>query len=383
MRIIRGMVYTDRMCFEPGEVVIDGERIENVARCESDVLTEKEAQTYILPGLVDIHFHGCAGYDFCDGTAEAVRAIASYEMTHGTTTICPATMTLPEEQLLRICAAGAEAAETEILAEGIPVKEVLRGIYLEGPFISEEKKGAQNSAYIRRPDKEMLKKLQEAAKGMIRMVAVAPEEEGAMELIKEGAGAFRFSVAHTCADYETAKAAMEAGAHHVTHLYNAMPPFTHRKPGVIGAAAENEETRVELICDGIHIHPCVVKSTFRLFGAGRMVLISDSMMATGMEDGEYALGGQAVTVKGNLALLQDGTIAGSATNLYDCMRNAMRMGVPKEEAVMAATRNPAQAVGLEEECGMLLAGRRADILLADRDFALLEVIKSGRVVKSV
>ncbi len=381
MRVLRGMVYTDRMCFEPGEVVIDGEQIEKVEQCDAGALTEKETRTYILPGLVDIHFHGCAGYDFCDGTAEAVRAIASYEMTHGTTTICPATMTLSEEQLLEICAAGA-AAETEVLPEGIPVKDVLRGIYLEGPFISMEKKGAQNPAYIHKPDLAMLRKLQQAAKGMIRMAVVAPETEGAMELIREGAGEFRFSIAHTCADYETAKEAMEAGAHHVTHLYNAMPPFTHRKPGVIGAAAENEETRVELICDGIHIHPCVVKSTFKLFGAERMVLISDSMMATGMEDGEYALGGQPVIVKGNRALLKDGTIAGSATNLYDCMRTAIQMGVPKEEAVRAATRNPAEAVGLSEECGVLRSGRRADILLADGDFALLEVIKSGRAVKS-
>lgn len=382
MRTIRGMVYTDRMCFEPGEIVIEGERIGKVERCEVGALTEQEANTHILPGLVDIHFHGCAGYDFCDGTAEAVRAIASYEMTHGTTTICPATMTLSEEQLLKICAAGAAAAETETLSEDIPVKDVLRGIYLEGPFISMEKKGAQNPAYIHKPDLAMLRRLQQAAKGMIRMAVVAPEEEGAMDLIREGAGEFRFSIAHTCADYETAKAAMEAGAHHVTHLYNAMPPFTHRKPGVIGAAAENGKTRVELICDGIHIHPCVVKSTFRLFGAERMVLISDSMMATGMEDGEYALGGQPVTVRGNRALLKDGTIAGSATNLYDCMRTAIQMGVPKEEAVRAATCNPAQAVGLSEECGVLRPGRRADILLADGDFALLEVIKSGRAVKS-
>lgn len=382
MRIIRGMVYTEKMCFEPGEVAIEGERIERVERCEAGALTEKEAQTYILPGLVDIHFHGCAGYDFCDGTTEAVRTIASYEMTHGTTTICPATMTLSEEQLLGICAAAAAAVETEVLEEDVPLKDVLRGIYLEGPFISEEKKGAQNPAYIRTPDRQMLEGLQQAAKGMIRMVAIAPETEGAMDCIRECTGDFCFSIAHTCADYETARAAMEAGAHHVTHLYNAMPPFTHRKPGVIGAAAENEDTKVELICDGIHIHPCVVKSTFKLFGAERMVLVSDSMMATGMDDGEYALGGQPVTVKGNRALLKDGTIAGSATNLFGCLRTAIQMGVPKEEAVRAATRNPAEAVGLEEECGMLLAGRRADILIADGEFALLEVIKSGRAVKA-
>lgn len=382
MRTIRGMIYTERFCFEPGEVTIEDDKIKKIELCREEALTEQEAQTYILPGLVDTHFHGCAGYDFCDGTTQAMDAIAAYEVTHGTTTICPATMTLSEETLMQICTACAEAVETEKVCGDIPLKEILRGIYLEGPFISMEKKGAQNPAYIHEPDLAMLRRLQEAAKGMIRMAVVAPEVPGAMELIREGQGEFCFSIAHTNADYETAKAAIEAGAAHVTHLYNAMPPFTHRKPGVIGAAAEHEKTEAELICDGIHIHPCVVKSTFKLFGAERMVLISDSMMATGMEDGKYALGGQPVTVRGNQALLDDGTIAGSATNLYDCMRTAIGMGVPKEEAVRAASANPAKAVGLEGECGFLLPGRRADILLADRELVLREVIKSGRTVKA-
>lgn len=381
MRTIRGMVYTERFCFEPGEITIEDDRIVKIERQGKDGFTEKEAQTYILPGLVDIHFHGCAGYDFCDGTAQAMKAIASYEAAHGTTTICPATMTLSEETLLQICGACAAAVETERVCGDIPLREILRGIYLEGPFISLEKKGAQNPAYIREPNLAMLRRLQKAAKGMIRMAVTAPEVPGAMDMIREGQGEFRFSIAHTCADYETAKTAIEAGAAHVTHLYNAMPPFTHRQPGVIGAAAENERTEVELICDGIHIHPCVVKNTFKLFGAGRVVLISDSMMATGMEDGEYALGGQPVTVRGNRALLADGTIAGSATNLYDCMRTAIGMGVPKEEAVRAATINPAVSVGLQDECGALLPGRRADVLIADREFTLQEVIKSGRTVQ--
>ena len=299
-----------------------------------------------------------------------MRAIADYELTHGVTTICPATMTLSEEELTNICTVCYETVQTQTLECGIPLKDVLRGIYLEGPFISMEKKGAQNPAYIHKPDMEMLKRLQKAAGGMIRIVAIAPETAGAMECIREGRGEFRFSIAHTCADYDTAKEAIEAGARHVTHLYNAMPPFTHRQPGVIGAAAEDGETEAELICDGIHIHTSVVKSTFKLFGAERMVLISDSMMATGMEDGEYALGGQPVIVKGNRAVLKDGTIAGSATNLYDCMKTAVHMGVAKEEAV-----------GLEKECGVLAPGRKADILLADRELTLLEVIKSGRAVK--
>lgn len=381
MRAIRGMIYTEKMRFEPGEITIEGDKIEKVELCRMEELTEAEAGSHLLPGLVDIHFHGCAGYDFCDGTTQAMDAIADYEVTHGVTTICPATMTLPEETLMRICETCAEAAETERVCGGIPLKEILRGIYLEGPFISMEKKGAQNPAYIHAPDLAMLRRLQETARGMIRMVVAAPEVAGAMELIRGGREAFRFSIAHTCADYETAKAAIEAGAAHVTHLYNAMPPFTHRQPGVVGAAAENEKTEVELICDGIHIHPCVVKSTFKLFGEERVVLISDSMMATGMEDGAYALGGQPVTVRGNRALLSDGTIAGSATNLYDCMRTAIGMGVPAAAAVRAATVNPAKAVGLEAECGVLLPGRRADILIAEQGFALREVIKSGRTVQ--
>lgn len=380
MMRIRGRVYTEKMCFQAGEIAVEGSRIAGITLCGEEELSAEEKGRYLLPGLVDIHFHGCAGYDFCDGTKEALRAIAAYEMRHGVTTICPATMTLSEEELTGICAVCAEAVETELLEQGIALKDVLKGIYLEGPFISMEKKGAQNPAYIHKPDKEMLRRLQKAAGGFIRMAVIAPETEGALECIRDCSDMMRFSIAHTCADYETAKAAIQAGACHVTHLYNAMPPYTHRQPGVIGAAAEDPRTRAELICDGIHIHPSAVRNTFRWFGAERMVLISDSMMATGMPDGAYALGGQPVQVKGNRALLADGTIAGSATNLYDCMRTAVQMGIPKEDAVRAATWNPAAAVGLEQECGSLQAGRRADILLADEALTLQGVIKGGQKI---
>ena len=377
MRQIKGVVYTEEFRFEAGIVTVDGDRISSVELCEKAELTEEQGGRYILPGLIDIHFHGCAGYDFCDGTVAAMRAIASYELSHGITSICPATMTLAEEKLADICAVCADAVETEILTEGIPLGDVLKGIYLEGPFISEEKRGAQNPAYIRKPDSEMLMRLQRAAKGLIRIVAIAPETEGAMECIVSGNENFRFSVAHTCADYETAKRAIAAGVCHVTHLFNAMPPFAHREPGVVGAAAESEDVTVELICDGHHIHPSMVRNTFRLFGSDRIVLISDSMMAAGMEDGEYELGGQPVRMKGGLATLADGTLAGSAVNLFDCMKTAIRMGVPREEAVRAATCNPAAVLGIDGECGSLRAGGRADILVTDREFCLREVIKSG------
>lgn len=377
MRQIKGRVYTKEFRFDAGTVTIDGDRIVSVELCGEAELSEKQREQYILPGLIDIHLHGCAGHDFCDGTADSIRAIASYELSHGITSICPATMTFAEEKLTDICEACADAVETEMLTQSIPLGDVLKGIYLEGPFISSEKTGAQNPAYIRKPDLEMLIRLQRAAKGLIRIAAIAPETEGALECIRGGRENFRFSIAHTCADYETAKRAIEAGACHVTHLFNAMPPFAHREPGVVGVAAESECVMVELICDGHHVHPGMVRSTFRLFGAERIVLISDSMMATGMEDGEYALGGQPVWMKGGLATLADGTLAGSAVTLFDCMKAAIRMGVPREDAVMAATYNPAAAIGIEGDCGSLRAGSRADILVTDRDFCLMEVIKSG------
>lgn len=377
MRQIKGILYTGAFRFEAGMLAIEGDRIVSVKPCNEEELTEEQRGQYILPGLVDIHFHGCAGYDFCEGTAEAMRAIAAYELTHGITTCCPTTMTLSEERLTDICTAYASAIETERLSEGIPLGDILEGIYLEGPFISAAKKGAQNPAYIQKPDIEMLIRLQDAAGGLIRIVTIAPEEEGAMECIRDGKNTFRFSIAHTDADYETAKKAIGAGVSHVSHLYNAMRPYMHREPGVVGAAAESSDVIAELICDGYHIHPSVVRNTFRLFGPDRIVLISDSMMAAGMEDGQYTLGGQDVMVKGGTAVLADGTLAGSVTNLFDCMRTAIQMGIPREEAVRAATYNPAGAIGKAGECGVLQVGSRADILVTDREFGLREVIKSG------
>ena len=377
MRRIKGLLYTEEFRFEAGILTIEGDRIASVEPCRYEELTQEEKERYILPGLVDIHLHGCMGYDFCDGTVEAMSAIAFYELTHGVTSICPATMTVSEETLTKICSVCASAVETVSIQEGFLLGDVLRGIYLEGPFISMKKRGAQNPAYIRKPNIEMLMKLQKAAKGLIRIVVIAPEEEGAMKCITDGKKDFRFSIAHTCADYDTADEAFRVGASHVTHLYNAMPPFSHREPGVVGAAAEESHVTVELICDGYHIHPNVVRNTFRLFGAERIVLVSDSMMAAGMDDGEYTLGGLSVHVKGGFATLENGTLAGSVKNLFDCARTAVRMGVSMEDVVRAAAYNPAVVIGIDREYGSLAAAKKADILITDRELNLREVIKSG------
>ncbi|MDD3206096.1 MAG: N-acetylglucosamine-6-phosphate deacetylase [Lachnospiraceae bacterium] len=331
-----------------------------------------------IPGLTDIHFHGCVGYDFCDGTTEAIAHMAAYELANGVTTICPASMTFSEEQLAAIFACAANYRKSDAAAKGA----ALVGINMEGPFISYEKKGAQNPTYIHKPDANMFLRLQEKAEGLIKLLDIAPEVDGAMECIEKVADKVRVSVAHTTADYEIAMKAFMNGAREVTHLYNAMLPFSHRAPGVIGAALDREDVTVELITDGIHCHPSTVRATFKMFGDRRIIMISDSMMATGMKDGQYSLGGQAVTVVGHTATLTEGgNIAGSATNLMDCIRVAVqKMGIPLESAVRCATINPAKAIGIDKQYGSLEAGKAADIVLLDENLNIHTIIKAGKVV---
>ncbi|MDO5411750.1 MAG: N-acetylglucosamine-6-phosphate deacetylase [Lachnospiraceae bacterium] len=327
-----------------------------------------------IPMLVDIHFHGCDGVDFCDGTEEAISRIAAYELKNGIGAICPATMTYDEDTLSGIARAAA-AHKNESGAD-------LIGINMEGPFISEKKKGAQNAKYIHCPDADMFLRLQKQAGGLFKLCDLAPEEPNAMECIQKLNKKVTVSLAHTCTDYETARAAFENGASHMTHLYNAMPGISHREPGPIVAAWE-AGAHVELIADGIHIHPAVVRMTFELFGKDKVILISDSMMATGLPDGDYSLGGQRVTVTGNRAVLTEdpATIAGSATNLMDCLRHAvLDMGISLGTAVKAAALNSAMAIGADSDYGSLEPGRYANILLVDEKLNIRHMIHKGRIV---
>lgn len=328
---------------------------------------------FIIPGLIDIHFHGCVGYDFSDGDHKGLREISRYQLRNGITSICPATMTLSEEMLHRIM----KLATTFSCEKG----SSLIGINMEGPFLSAEKKGAQNPDYLCMPNIDMFRRLQKEANGLIRLLAIAPELDGALDMISMLKNEVRCSIAHTTANYDTALKAIRAGACHVTHLYNAMPPFHHRDPGVVGAAADMPDCFVELITDGIHIHPSMVRSTFKIFGEDRIVLISDSMMATGMDDGTYTLGGLPVMVKGNLATLEDGTIAGSATNLMDCMRTAVqKMNIPLEMAIATATINPAKAIGEEKMYGSIAIGKYADAILMTPDLNIRGIVHKGKLL---
>ncbi len=373
MQVKNGFVFDLDAGFVKKDVCTDGATI-TAASHDGQVVDAENC--YVIPGLVDIHFHGCRGEDFSDATAEGLQTMADYELSVGVPYICPAGMTLPEEQLMRICTTAKHHAETaDHGAE-------LVGINLEGPFLSDAKKGAQNGAYLRDPDLDLLNRLQEAAGGLVKLVTVAPEQPGALEMIR-GTKGITVSVGHTTADYETAKAAFDAGARHCTHLYNGMNSLHHRKPAVLGAAFDNPNVKVELICDGIHIHESVVRMTWQLYGKERMVLISDTLRAAGMPDGEYTLGGQDVIVRGNRATLAESpdTLAGSATNLMDCMRTAVRFGIPLENAVRAATFNPAQAIGLDSRLGTLDEGKDATMILLDKEtLEIKSIIFKGNIL---
>ena len=374
MIVRNAKVFTDGCRFVEKDLVIRDGRIVFGAAPRADEEIVDAGGAYALPGLVDIHFHGAVGHDFCDADEAGLQAIADFEASKGVLAICPATMTFNEEILNGIM----DVAAAHRNGRGAD----LVGINMEGPYISPSKVGAQNPKYVMGADAGMFRRLQARSGGLIRLVDVAPEEPGNLDFIRACHDEARISIAHTCADYDTAKAAFAAGASHMTHLYNAMPGITHRAPGPIIAALE-DGAEVELITDGIHIHPAMVRFTFNTFGDDHVILIADSMMACGLPDGQYSLGGQAVTVKGALATLTEhpGTIAGSATCLYDCMRHAvLDMGVPLASAVRAATLNPARSIGIDADYGSLEPGRWGNVVLADEQLNIQKVIQKGVVL---
>ncbi len=375
-------VYTKDNIFQEGDISIrdgvfsessDGEETIDADGC------------YAIPGLIDLHFHGCGGYDLCDGTTEAIAKIAEQEAYEGTTSICPATMTLPYEELLDILRTAAayrkDCMENPQSKKGAD----LIGINMEGPFISTAKKGAQDPKHILPCDVKIAENFIKASDGLVKFIGIAPEDNpDFVSFISQLKDQVHISLAHTNADYDTAMAAFHAGADHAVHLYNAMPAFTHRAPGVIGAVSDNPHVHAEMICDGIHIHPSMVRATFKMLGADRIIFISDSMRATGMPNGRYTLGGLDVDVKDRKAtLVSDGAIAGSASTLMECLRTAVtQMDIPLETAVACATVNPAKCLGVYEQRGSIEPGKIADLVLLNESLEIQMVIKDGVRIRS-
>ena len=370
------MRYENGWIFADGRFVRGGFSVENgrFAHVLEDVPGPAEDLdgALVIPGLVDIHVHGCAGADFSDGDYAGLVRMARYLARRGVTSFAPASMTLPYDALDK-----AFHAAARLHREGLADGARLMGIQMEGPFLSREKRGSQNPAYLRLPDWDRFLRLYDAAEGLLRIVDVAPELPGAVEFTRRASEKCRVSVAHTAAGYDQAAAVFDAGATHLTHLFNAMSGIHHRHPGPIGAASERENVTAELICDGIHVHPSAVRMAFRLF-PGRICLISDAMRCCGMADGSYSLGGQEILLSGGVARLTGGAIAGSAADLYQCMRRAVSFGIPREQAVWAATALPARVIGRESETGAIADGRAADFVICGGELEPEAVYLGGK-----
>lgn len=364
MIIQNGLVFRGKKGFVEDTLYIrDGRFAESAEGAVIDA-----AGCYVIPGLVDIHFHGAVGKDLCDADPESISAIAEYERANGITSICPATMTLSADRLVQICRSAAlHHREHCAPASKSPGGARLMGLHLEGPFIAREKKGAQNPEYIVPPSIELLDTLLEESCGLVKLITIAPEISPAMTFIPEAVRrGVRVSIGHTACDHDTAAQAFALGADHLTHTCNAMAPLSHRAPGPIGAGYMTDNVMAEVICDGIHVHPAMVKGLLRLFGEDRVVFISDSMRAAGMPDGIYDLGGLSVQVSEACARLADGTVAGSVSNLMQCVRQAVSLGIPLETAITCATINPARSIGIDGQVGSLDIGKYADCVLLDQ-----------------
>lgn len=356
------------------DVQISGDKIAAVGPCCDGETLDLHGLT-ILPGLIDIHIHGCGGADTGDATPQALEAMSQCLVKRGVTSFCPTSMTLSFEELSSIF------ANVEQMRERVG-GAYIQGINMEGPYISMAKKGAQNALYVRNPDKDEFRRLYEGCNGVIKIVDIAPECDGADSFIEEVTPYCPVSIAHTACGYDEAVRAIELGVRHITHLYNAQSGLVSRAPGVVGAAfdkAQEYGVRAELICDGFHIHPASLRIAFRMLGEDGSIVISDSMRAAGHHDGEYDLGGQTVYVKDGKALLADGTIAASTSNIWQELKNIISYGVPVKQAIKSCTINPAKAIRVDNQTGSIEVGKFADLLVVDDEWNIKLVIVKGEI----
>jgi len=328
-----------------------------------------------VPGFIDVHIHGAGGHDVMEGTDAALRSITRKVSEYGTTSLVATTVTASTDQTLRavegISGYIAQQHETEE-----PRAEVL-GIHFEGPFIS-KRRGVHPSQWIQLPSAETLSRFLKAAAGNARILTIAPEVLGAAPCIDAAREAgLIVSMGHTDATYEQARAAMARGARSATHVYNAMRPFSHRDPGVIGAVLTSPEVNAELIADGVHVDEAAMKLLLLAKGAAHVTLVSDGLSATGMPDGKYMLGEFEVTVSGGVCRNADGVLAGSTLTLDRALRNIVALGIPLPDAVRMLTLNPASLLGIEFKKGSLRVGADADILLLDESLHLAGVWARG------
>lgn len=326
----------------------------------------------ILPGFIDIHTHGCVGFDFNNASVSEIEKMCTFYAKNGITSILATTMTIDYETYKQAMLTIKKAKESNVFGSRIV------GINMEGPFLGSDKKGAHDERYLMSLDKEKFEELNNLSGDLIKIADIDPNLENSIAFIRDVSKTKTVSLAHTSCDYDLAVKAIEAGATHITHLFNAMNGLHHRKPGLVGAFSDYN-VHAEMICDGIHIHPSVIRMMFKI-GSDKLILISDSMRAAGLEDGVYELGGQDVYVKDCKATLKDGTIAGSTITVYQAIKRAIAFGVPKEQAILSATLIPAMAIHAEDQIGSISTGKKADFVILDKDYNIKQVYKDGTML---
>ncbi len=333
---------------------------------------------FVTPGLIDIHVHGGGGGDIMDGAAEALEQMAKTFSRYGTTAFLPATITAPHDEILRAADAVKEAANRE--TGGAQVM----GMHVEGPYISDKRRGAQNPAHVRPPSMEELEEIRKKLGPLLKLVTLAPETEGASAAIRGlRSWGVTVSIGHSDATYDQAMAAHLWGASHICHTFNGMRGLHHREPGVVGAALTCDGFSVELICDGIHVHPAAMDLLIRAKSPEKIVLITDTMRAMGLPEGRYELGGLEIDVSEGAARLTSGVLAGSTLSMARAVRNAIQMlGISIPRAVQMASYNPALAVGMAHQKGSLTVGKDGDVAIFDAQWNAQATIVAGQVVYS-
>lgn len=375
--LVGGKVVTPFKEINNGTVVISNDKIYEVGKTEEIKFPEKcelidVSGKIITPGFVDLLVHGGGGFGFADYSEDSYRKISEYFLIHGSTTILPSLHAKPKNDLLN---------DLDKLSKFIleNPKMNMRGIHMEGPFLNPVLKGAMNEDYLWKPSIDLFKELFHASRGLIKIMTIAPELDGAIEVIREASfSGVICSIGHSTADYEIIDKAISNGAAHVTHIFNAMKPFHHRLPSIITAALLRDELKIELIADTFHVHPAVMELLLKVKTPKNIVLITDSIRAGGMHEGEYHFADQKVVLKDNIATLEDGTLAGSTLTLNKAIKNIVETtNCRLTDAVRMATLNSSKVINTGR--GILAAGKIADLCVMNHEFDVEITIMEGNI----
>lgn len=380
MRLVHANIVDSSFSEKPDmTITISGGRIAEISEAggmypDGDEVCDLSGLT-LIPGFIDLHVHGAMGADTSDGKVEGLKVISSYLASKGVTSFCPTTMMIPKEAMISVLAAAYKFRSLE--EEGAR----MLGVRLEGPFLSKEKCGVQKKEYAMEPSAEYVYGiLKDLPEDIISIIDLAPELPGAGAFVLEMKDKYVISAAHTAASYETCRELIKAGISHGTHLFNAMDPLSHHAPGAVGALLEDPDVTCELICDGLHIHPAVLKIAYSVLGEDRTVVVSDAMRAAGMPDGEYDLGGTMVRVKDGRTDFGNGRLAGSTTDIHAEFLKLLELNIPFCSALKACTLNPAKVLHIDHETGSIEVGKYADLVALDDEYRVRKVFVKGKLV---